>query len=114
MLSNRDLSEAFRDLTTPLIADACVRLNIPLRVAPPGIRPILPESRLAGRVLPTRHYGSVDVFLEALGSPESGDALVIDNGGRLDEGCIGDLTVLRRGRMDWADSWWGLHRDAPG
>jgi 4-hydroxy-4-methyl-2-oxoglutarate aldolase len=25
---------------------------------------------------------------------EPGDVLVIDNGGRMDEGCIGDLTVL--------------------
>jgi regulator of RNase E activity RraA len=41
--------------------------------------------RVAGRVLPVRHYGSVDVFLEALGRAEAGDVLVVDNGGRLDE-----------------------------
>jgi 4-hydroxy-4-methyl-2-oxoglutarate aldolase len=45
-------------------------------------------------VLPVRHYGSVDIFLEAIGAAEPGDILVIDNGGRMDEACIGDLAVL--------------------
>ncbi len=45
-------------------------------------------------MLPVQHYGSVDIFLEAMGNAEQGDILVIDNGRRDDEGCIGDLTVL--------------------
>ena len=88
---NRVLSEAFQDLSTPLIADACLRLGVPLRLAAPGIRPVLPAFRVAGHVLPVRHYGSVDIFLESMGTAEPGDVLVIDNGGRMDEGCIGDL-----------------------
>ena len=44
--------------------------------------------------MPARHYGSVDVFLEALSSAGPGDVLVIDNGGRTDEACIGDLVAL--------------------
>ena len=28
---------AFADLSTPLVADACVRSDVPLRAAPPGI-----------------------------------------------------------------------------
>lgn len=44
--------------------------------------------------MPARHHGSVDVFLEALRRAEQGDVLVIDNGGRSDEACIGDLAVL--------------------
>jgi hypothetical protein len=36
---------------------------------------------IAGRVLPVRHYGSVDVFLEAFSRAGAGDVLVIDNGG---------------------------------
>jgi regulator of RNase E activity RraA len=78
-----------------LIADAGLRLDIPVRFAPPGIVPLLPgKQRVAGRALPARHYGSVDVFLEAIDHADLGDVLVIDNGGRRDEGCIGDLTVL--------------------
>jgi len=59
---NRLLEDAFADLSTALIADACVRLKIALRVASPDIRPLLPGMRVAGRVLPPRHRGSVDVF----------------------------------------------------
>jgi 4-hydroxy-4-methyl-2-oxoglutarate aldolase len=85
--------EAFADLSTPLVADACVRCGVALRAADPGIGPVVTGQRVAGPVLPVRHYGSVDVFLEAFGRAEAGDVLVIDNGGRLDEACVGDLAV---------------------
>ena len=88
------MTKAFADLSTPMVADACVRSDVPLRAAPPGIGAVVAGHRIAGRVLPARHYGSVDVFLEALRRAEQGDVLVIDNGGRLDEACVGDLAVL--------------------
>jgi len=104
--------EAFAGLSTPVVADACVRLNVELRIAPPGIHPLLPGQRLAGRALPVRHYGSVDIFLEVMGLAEPGDALVIDNGGSVTEGCIGDLTVLEaRASGLSAIVVWGVHRD---
>jgi len=84
-VNNEHLCNRFSELSTPLIADACLRLKLPLRVAPPGIRPLSEESRIAGRVLPVRHYGSVDIFLEVMGTAQHGDILVIDNGGRIDE-----------------------------
>src|SRR5262245_64443061 len=84
----------FSHLSTALMADACLRCGLPLRLAPPGLRPVQPGMRVAGPVLPARHYGSVDVFLEAIARAEPGAVLVIDNGGRADEGCVGDLTVL--------------------
>src|SRR6266516_385195 len=73
--------KTFADLSTPLVADACVRSEVPLRAAPPGIGAVVPGCRIAGRALPARHYGSVDVFLEAFSRAEPGDVLVIDNGG---------------------------------
>ncbi|WP_203902373.1 RraA family protein [Virgisporangium aliadipatigenens] len=104
----------FADLATPLIADACLRCAVPLRVAPPGIRPVAPGERLAGRALPVRHYGSVDVFLEAFEHARDGDVLVIDNGGRVDEACVGDLAVLEAGTAGVSGlAVWGLHRDTP-
>ena len=108
------LSRAFAELSTPLIADAALRLKSPLRIAPPGIRSVTPNQRLAGPALPVRHFGSVDVFLEAMQSARPGDVLIIDNGGRLDEGCIGDLTALEAEHCGLAGIIvWGAHRDTP-
>src|SRR6201997_5907878 len=110
----KSLSPAFAELSTPLIADAALRLKIPVRISPPGIRPVTPNQRLAGPVLPVRHFGSVDVFLEAMESAQPSEVLVIDNGGRLDEGCIGDLTALEAQNCRLAGIIvWGAHRDTP-
>jgi 4-hydroxy-4-methyl-2-oxoglutarate aldolase len=100
------------DLSTPLVADACLRRGLSLRAAPPGIAAVVGGQRVAGRVLPARHYGSVDVFLEALARAEPGDVLVVDNGGRDDEACVGDLAVLEAEAAGLAGIVvWGLHRD---
>ncbi|MER5353346.1 RraA family protein [Kitasatospora sp. NPDC002551] len=104
----------FAELSTPLVADACVRVGVAPRAAPAGVRAVLAGSRVAGRVLPVRHYGSVDVFLEAYGAAEPGDVVVIDNGGRTDEACVGDLAVLEARAAGAAGVVvWGLHRDTP-
>ncbi|MFH8577029.1 RraA family protein [Streptomyces zaomyceticus] len=108
-----DLSD-FVELSTPLVADACVRLGEPLRAAPAGILPVVDGQRVAGRALPVRHYGSVDVFLEAFTRARPGDVLVIDNAGRRDEACIGDLAVLEAEAAGVTGVVvWGLHRDTP-
>jgi regulator of RNase E activity RraA len=113
-LNNHELAEKFAELSTPLIADAALRLRLPVWIAPAGIRPVIAGSRLAGRVLPAKHFGSVDVFLEAMESATAGDVLVIDNGGRLNEGCIGDLTALEAQASSVSGIVvWGTHRDTP-
>ena len=106
--------EIFAGLSTPLVADACIRRGVPLRVAPPGVAAVVTGRPIAGRALPARHYGSVDVFLEAFSSAEQGDVLVVDNGGRADEACIGDLVVLEAQAAGLGGLVvWGLHRDTP-
>jgi 4-hydroxy-4-methyl-2-oxoglutarate aldolase len=111
-VDHQQLNTRFSELTTPLIADACVRLGLSLRVAPSGIGPLAAESHIAGRALPVRHYGSVDVFLEVMGTAQEGDILIIDNGGRMDEGCIGDLTALEAQLCGLAGIVvWGCLRD---
>jgi regulator of RNase E activity RraA len=108
------LPTAFADLSTPLVADACLRREVPVRAAPHGIATVVTGASIAGRALPVRHHGSVDVFLEALSRAEPGDVLVIDNGGRVDEACVGDLVALEaRAAGVAALVVWGLHRDTP-
>lgn len=100
------------DWTTPFIADACVQLALPVRIGPPGMRCNVPGSKVAGPARPARHAGSVDVFLEAIAAASRGDVLVIDNGGRADEGCIGDLVVGEAHMSGIAATLcWGTHRD---
>lgn len=112
-MKNEILRQKFMALSTPIIADACLRLGVPLRVAPTGIMPLSGDYRVAGRLVPARHYGSVDIFLEAIEGAEQGDVLVIDNQGRTDEGCIGDLTALEAQGAGLAGIIvWGAHRDS--
>ncbi len=98
--------------STPFIADACSILEIPVRMGAPALTPLLVGRRIAGRACPANHAGSVDVFLEAVARAYPGDVLVIDNTGRLDEGCIGDLVVGEARAAGLAGVIvWGAHRD---
>jgi len=111
-MDHKEIRQRFAGLTTAHLADACIRARVPVRCGPPLMHAVVPGSRLAGQVIPARHAGSVDIFLEALQGAAPGDVLVIDNGGRLDESCVGDLVVLE-GRQAGLDGIvvWGLHRD---
>jgi len=93
-MNNAEISKQFEKLSTPIIADACLRLGVQLQIPLPGVVPLVAGLKAAGSILPLRHFGSIDVFFEAMGHAKKGDVLVIDNDGRMDEGCIGDLTVL--------------------
>ncbi|MCI0583817.1 MAG: RraA family protein [Chloroflexi bacterium] len=75
------------------VADALVRLGRVPRVGPSALHRLAAGAPIAGPAIPCRHSGSVDVFLEAINGAEPGGILVIDNAGRLNEGCIGDLIV---------------------
>ncbi|MCU1418330.1 MAG: phi [Schumannella sp.] len=100
------------NVTTAHLTDGCVRTGVEVRCAPAGTVAITPGSRFSGRALPVRHSGSVDVFLEVLERAQPGDVLVIDNEGRLDEACVGDLMVLEAAGAGLAGIViWGLHRD---
>lgn len=106
------LRRELASLPTPVLADAVVRLGLAVRQAPAGIVGP-PQATVIGRVLPVRHAGSVDVFLEVLGHAAPGDVMVVDNGGRRDEGCIGDLIAYEAFQAGLAGIIiWGLHRDA--
>jgi regulator of RNase E activity RraA len=52
------------------------------------------------------------VFLEAFETAAAGDVLVVDNAGRLDEACVGDLVALEAQEAGLSGIViWGLHRD---
>jgi regulator of RNase E activity RraA len=111
-MDHEQLRQRFASLTTAHLADACIRAQIPVRCAPAPTHAVIPGSRVAGRACPARHAGSVDVFLEAFEGAVRGDVLVVDNGGRLDESCVGDLVALeaQAAGLDGIVIW-GLHRD---
>ncbi len=111
-MDHQELRRRFATLTTAHLADACIRAQMPVRCAPALLRAVMPGSRLAGRASPARHVGSVDIFLEAFEGAAPGDVLVVDNGGRLDEACVGDLVVLEAQTAGLEGVViWGLHRD---
>ncbi|HYE86725.1 MAG TPA: hypothetical protein VEA16_10245, partial [Vicinamibacterales bacterium] len=92
--------------------DASVQLALPVRVGPGGLTCNIAGSKVAGPARPARHAGSTDVFLEAIAGAAKGDVLVIDNGGRRDEGCIGDLVVGEAFMSGISGTvCWGAHRD---
>src|SRR5260370_40819991 len=93
-MDHEEIRQRFAALPTAALADACIRAQTPVRCAPALLQAVVPGSRLAGRAIPARHAGSVDIFLEAMQGAAAGDVLVVDNSGRLDESCVGDLVVL--------------------
>ena len=56
--------------------------------------PLTPGVIFHGPARPITHLGSVDVLLETIDDAPPGSVMVIDNGGRHDEACVGDLMVL--------------------
>jgi regulator of RNase E activity RraA len=109
---NDEIRSRFATLTTAHVADGCIRAQVEVRCAPPHIQALVPGSHIAGCARPARHSGSVDIFLEAINTAAAGDILVIDNGGRLDEACIGDLIALETQAAGLTGVViWGLHRD---
>jgi 4-hydroxy-4-methyl-2-oxoglutarate aldolase len=113
VIEDKENDSMTKALPTPLIADAAMRCAVPMRFAPRGISLVSGDAPLGGRVRPAQHSGSVDVFIEAVHLAAPGDVLVIDNGGRLDEGCVGDLVTLEAKNAGLAGILiWGANRDS--
>ncbi len=111
-MTHQHLAPRLAALTTPHLADACVRAGATVRCGPAGLTAAIPGSRMWGPVIPVRHVGSVDIYLEALTGAAPGSVLVVDNGGRLEEACVGDLVALEVREAGLAGIViWGLHRD---
>jgi len=99
-------------IPTAPIADASLRLGLPVRQGPARLVPLIPGRIFAGPAQPVTHLGSVDVILEAIDDAPPGAVLVVDNGGREDEACVGDLILLEASGAGLAGVViWGRHRD---
>lgn len=104
--------EDLEGLTTANLADACVQQGIDPRLAPQEVVPMVPGIRVTGRVLPVRHSGSVDIFIEAMSQAEAGSVLVVDDNGRRGQACVGDLIAGEAKLAGLAAILiWGCHRD---
>ena len=102
----------FAALPTAAIADAAVRLRLEVPCAPSAMRMLGAGHPVGGPALPVTHEGSVDAFLAVIDDAAPGSVLVVDNGGRDDEACVGDLIALEAHRAGIAAIVvWGRHRD---
>ena len=64
------------------------------------------------RKLPKCHAKGAECELEAFETAAPGDVLVVDNGGLLDEACVGDLVALEAHAAGMEGMViWVLHRD---
>lgn len=52
MSSDQEVMHRFQYLSTALVADAMIRLGWAPKIAPSGIRPLVPGSKAAGPVTP--------------------------------------------------------------
>jgi len=108
-----EASARFGPLSTALVADALIRLSLPATIAPSGIRPLVAGSKLAGPASPVVLHGYADRVLEGIYRSRAGDVLVLDDQGRRDEACFGDLAAYEARSQGLAGVViWGRHRDS--
>jgi regulator of RNase E activity RraA len=103
---------AHGSLSTAALADASLRVGEPARTAPASLVPLLPGTTFSGPAAPVTHLGSVDVILQTIDDAPAGAVVVVDNAGRDDEACVGDLMVLEALTAGMSGMVvWGRHRD---
>ena len=66
----------FQQMSTPLVADAIIRLELPAKIAPGGIRPLVAGAKFAGPASPVILHGYADHVLEGIYRSDAGDVLV--------------------------------------
>ena len=73
---SKTLIDQLTNLTTPHLADGCLRTGVPIRFAPADVKALTSNMKCRGRALPVRHVGSIDIFFEAFEKAEQGDVLL--------------------------------------
>jgi regulator of RNase E activity RraA len=99
-------------VSTANLFDAALALGTAYQLIT-SLRALEPGWRLEGPARCVRHFGSVDIFLEAIDRSAPGEVLIIDNDGLDNEGCIGDLIVIEASAAGLAGIVvWGRNRDS--
>ncbi|WP_189371817.1 RraA family protein [Tateyamaria omphalii] len=98
--------------TTSAISSACESHQIFVRRAPSTVRGIHPEMSCLGTAKLVCDPRDASSLLEAFNGIGRGDVVVVDNRGRVDHACLGQLLVLE-GMAAGASGFivWGCHRD---
>ncbi|MFS0862008.1 RraA family protein [Fredinandcohnia sp. 179-A 10B2 NHS] len=95
---SKELIEGFKEVSTPNVSDALDKLGLKSGVC--GIRPLYDCEKIVGPAItmkvipygpdvPKGHMGA-----DALDAAEPGDIIVIDNGGRTDQNCWGEILAF--------------------
>lgn len=109
---NKEYRDRLYQLSTAHVADACLRIGIPVRCAPCAVQAINKTMKCVGRARPARHVGAIDPFLLAMERADEGDVLVVDDSGRTDRAAVGDLMARETQNAGMSGIIiWGLNRD---
>jgi len=93
----KQLAEAFKAISTCNISDALDKLGLPCGTF--GVRPLYRSTRIAGTAVTMKvvPFGSLrtsgHMGADPLDAAQPGDVLVIDNGGRVDQNCWGEIVT---------------------
>jgi len=99
--------------STAAVCDAAVRSGVPCEPLPGQVLPVAAGMRTRGGLRLVRHTDSVAAVLEAIDAAVPGEVLLIDDGGRRDQACVGDLVALEAQAAGLAGLVvWGSHRDS--
>lgn len=108
---SEDLVEG-RVPSTAAISDAAVQLGIDLAPPVQGLLPVHSGQQIFGPALPVQLAALQQNPRTALESARGGEIIVIDNHGRTDAACVGDVIAHRC--LEFGISGlvvWGAHRD---
>ena len=99
-------------ITTSAILSACQSNQVQVRRAPATVKSIRPDMFCSGTAKLVCDPRDASSLLEAFNGIGPGDVVVVDNRGRMDHACLGQLLVLE-GMAAGASGFvvWGCHRD---
>ncbi|MEU5190016.1 RraA family protein [Streptomyces klenkii] len=100
-------------LPTTALWDAGVRLGAGVELPPLPLAPAAAGMRCAGPLRRVQHTEGVVSIFAGMDAAAPGDILLIDNSGRTDEACVGDLVAIEALQAGIAGIVvWGCHRDS--